>query len=94
MARLGLPKLSFHDLRHSYATYSLAQGIDHKTLQENLGHASAAFTLQEYPHSTMEMKKRSAEKIGTFLSEKLDPPCSAAGDSTEVPIKNENNRRQ
>ncbi len=44
-AQMGLPALRFHDLRHSYAVLSIQAGDDIKTVQENLGHYSAAFTL-------------------------------------------------
>lgn len=45
---LGLPNTRFHDLRHSYAVASIRAGDDIKTVQENLGHATAAFTLDVY----------------------------------------------
>lgn len=81
--QLGLPNLSFHDLRHSYATYALAHGIDYKTLQVYLGHSNAAFTIQAYPQSTMEMKRRSAEIIGNLLSSKMKPGSLKPGNSDE-----------
>lgn len=40
----------FHDLRHSFASTSLENGDDAKTVQENLGHHSAAFTRKQYGH--------------------------------------------
>lgn len=49
-ASIGLPDLRFHDLRHSFAVLSLQIGDDIKTVQENLGHHSAAFTLDTYAH--------------------------------------------
>ena len=49
--RLGLPKrLTFHGLRHTHATWCLMNGIDVKTLQERLGHASPSITLNTYAH--------------------------------------------
>jgi integrase len=69
--KLGLPSLRFHDLRHSWATYALNHGTDIKTVQEILGHADAAFTMQTYTHSTMTMKKDSANKMNDFLSDKV-----------------------
>ncbi|QWT18114.1 site-specific integrase [Collinsella sp. zg1085] len=49
--RLGLPQsLSFHSLRHTHATWCLANGVDIKTLSERLGHADVATTLRIYAH--------------------------------------------
>ena len=41
----GLEGVRFHDTRHTYAVNSIRAGDDIKTIQGNLGHASAAFTL-------------------------------------------------
>ena len=51
MKKLGKPNLRFHDLRHTYAVNSLRAGDDIKTVQENLGHATASFTLSTYAPS-------------------------------------------
>lgn len=59
--------LRFHDLRHTFATLSLQHGVDIKTLQGDLGHHSAAFTLDQYSHVTMEMKQAAANKRSEFL---------------------------
>ena len=77
-AGMGVPKLRFHDLRHSYAVLSLQSGCDIKTVQENLGHYAAAFTLDTYAHVTEQMRRDGAEKINRFL-EKIDPK-SPSGD--------------
>lgn len=48
---LGLPKgMTFHGLRHTHATWCLANGVDLKTLSERLGHADEATTLRIYAH--------------------------------------------
>ena len=44
----GLPHIRFHDLRHTFATYALASGVDAKTLSGILGHTNASFTLDTY----------------------------------------------
>lgn len=64
---IGMPKLRVHDLRHSYAVNSLRAGDDIKTVQENLGHATASFTLSTYAHATPGMKRESASRMGKFL---------------------------
>ena len=67
MKKLGKPNLRFHDLRHTYAVNSLRAGDDIKTVQENLGHATASFTLSTYAHATPGMKKESAKRMTEFI---------------------------
>ena len=63
MAKIGTPQTRFHDLRHTYSVMSLRNGDDIKTLQENLGHATAAFTLDVYGHATDQMKAESSNRM-------------------------------
>lgn len=63
----GFPSARFHDLRHSYAVASLQSGDDIKTVQENLGHHTAAFTLDVYGHVTEQMKRNSADRMQRFI---------------------------
>ena len=67
VTELGIPQARFHDLRHSYAVASLRSGDDVKTVQENLGHATAAFTLDTYGHVTEQMKTESANRMEAFI---------------------------
>lgn len=64
---LGYENARFHDLRHSYAVASIKSGDDIKTVQENLGHATAAFTLDVYGHVTEQMKRESAARMERFI---------------------------
>ena len=48
LKRAGLPKVRFHDLRHTFATMALQNGVDIKTVSGMLGHFSAGFTLDTY----------------------------------------------
>ena len=61
--KIGSPSTRFHDLRHTYAVLAIKSGDDIKTVQENLGHATAAFTLDVYGHVTAQMKKDSADRM-------------------------------
>ena len=67
VSSIGRPDARFHDLRHSYAVASLRSGDDIKTVQGNLGHATAAFTLDVYGHVTDQMKKESASRMEQFI---------------------------
>lgn len=67
VAGIGCPKARFHDLRHTYAVAAIQSGDDIKTVQENLGHATAAFTLDVYGHVTEHMKKESANRMENFI---------------------------
>ena len=67
VSELGMPTVRFHDLRHSYAVVSLKSGNDVKTVQDNLGHATASFTLDTYGHVTEKMKKDSADRMQAFI---------------------------
>lgn len=66
-AEIGLPDARFHDLRHSYAVAALQAGDDVKTVQGNLGHHTAPFTLDVYEHITEKMKQQSADRMEAFI---------------------------
>lgn len=66
-------RISFHDLRHTFATLAIQNGVDPKTLSSMLGHYSAAFTLDTYTHVTHHMQRAAAEKIGDFMEETMIP---------------------
>ena len=66
-AAIGRPDARFHDLRHSYAVAAIRSGDDIKTVQGNLGHATAAFTLDVYGHVTDQMKQASADRMEAFI---------------------------
>lgn len=66
--KLGVSKLSFHALRHTFATRALESGMDVKTLSEVLGHKSATVTLNRYAHSMMEHKQSVMDRFGMLLT--------------------------
>lgn len=68
-ASIGCPQARFHDLRHSYAVASIRSGDDIKTVQGNLGHATASFTLDVYGHVTEQMKQASAERMEAYIQQ-------------------------
>lgn len=68
VASIGQPNARFHDLRHTYAVNSIRAGDDIKTVQMNLGHHTAAFTLDQYVHVTEQMNKESADRMQQFIN--------------------------
>lgn len=62
LKRAGLPKVRFHDLRHTFATLALQNGVDIKTVSGMLGHFSAGFTLDTYAHVTTSAKREAAKR--------------------------------
>ena len=68
LARAGIPKVRFHDLRHTFATIALQNGVDIKTVSGMLGHFSAGFTLDTYAHVTTSAQKEAAETMSQVLS--------------------------
>ena len=68
LKRAGLSRVRFHDLRHTFATLALQNGVDIKTVSGMLGHHSAGFTLDTYTHVTTSAKKEAANTMGSILS--------------------------
>lgn len=68
LERAGLPELRFHDLRHTFATLALQNGVDIKTVSGMLGHFSAGFTLDTYAHVTTAAQRQAADTMGDVLA--------------------------
>ena len=68
LERAGLERVRFHDLRHTFATIALQNGVDIKTVSSMLGHFSAGFTLDTYAHVTTTAQKDAADKMGAILA--------------------------
>lgn len=71
-AAAGITNARVHDLRHTNATLALVNGDDVKTVQANMGHATAAFTLQRYVHATEQMKRDSANRMQQFFETSIE----------------------
>lgn len=65
--QIGAPDSRVHDLRHTFAVLSLQNGDSVKTVQGNLGHATAAFTLDVYGHVSERMKEDSAARMEGYI---------------------------
>jgi integrase len=78
MAGTALPKVRFHDLRHSHATHLLASGVHPKIAQERLGHATVAVTLDLYSHVLPGMQADAASRVDEALRQALERHRSLA----------------
>jgi integrase len=67
LARAELPNIRFHDLRHTFATLMLQNGEHPKVVQEMLGHASIAITMDTYSHVLPNMQQDAVSRLGALL---------------------------
>jgi integrase len=72
LARAGLPRIRFHDLRHTAATLMLANGVHPKIVSEMLGHSTTAITLDLYSHVSPHMQQTAAATIDLALTHGLN----------------------
>jgi integrase len=78
-AAADLPRVRFHDLRHSHATHLLASGIHPKIAQERLGHSSVGITLDLYSHVLPGMQEDAAAKVDAGLRSAIEKAAKAKG---------------
>jgi integrase len=77
---LSLEGVRFHDLRHSYATLLLEQGVEVRAVQEALGHTQATTTMNVYAHVTERMREHRAEALDSAFA----APPEHLGSTLEV----------
>jgi integrase len=70
LEQAGLPGIRLYDLRHTGATLALSAGVPPKVVSEQLGHASAAFTLDIYSHVLPHMQEEAALKVEAVLTKR------------------------
>lgn len=63
---LELPHLTFHALRHTFATRCIECGCDYKSLSELLGHSNVSITMNIYVHPQMELKRKCVEMLSDY----------------------------
>jgi integrase len=68
----ALPRVRFHDLRHSHATHLLAAGVHPKVAQERLGHSTVGVTLDLYSHVMPGMQEDAAARVDAAIRSALD----------------------
>lgn len=62
-----VPRIRLHDLRHTWATLALTQGVHPKVVQERLNHANIGITLDLYSHTTVGMDRAAADQVAGLL---------------------------
>ena len=67
VAKMELPRIRLHDLRHTHATIALSAGIPPKVISERLGHENPAFTLKQYAHVIPGMQADAAAQIANLV---------------------------
>jgi integrase len=77
----GVPRIRFHDLRHTSATLLLAQDIHPKIVQERLGHADIGMTLNRYSHVTPSMQREAADALDKAIQDAEVAVAVSEGDA-------------
>lgn len=67
----GIEHIRLHDLRHTFATTALQNGVDIKTVSGMLGHFDAGFTLRTYTHATNRMQEQAAATMGSIMAQHI-----------------------
>ncbi|TIT57796.1 MAG: site-specific integrase, partial [Mesorhizobium sp.] len=67
MGKTALPRIRFHDLRHTHATQMLSAGVHPKVASERLGHSTIGITLDLYSHVMPGMQADAAEQVDAAL---------------------------
>ena len=79
--RSGLPRLRFHDLRHTHATLLLKAGVPIKVVSARLGHSTPGFTMATYQHVIPGMQREAAQVFASILEGCPKPPGLLPGKS-------------
>ncbi len=69
LAKAGVPKIRFHDLRHSAASLLLSMGTHPKIVQELLGHSNISMTLDTYSHTIPSLQADAMSRLNTLLTQ-------------------------
>jgi integrase len=69
LAKAGLPRIRFHDLRHTAASLLLGQGVHPKIVQELLGHSAIGVTMDIYSHALPTMQEEAVNRLGDLFKQ-------------------------
>jgi integrase len=68
--KAGLPRMRFHDLRHSCASLLLVQGVPARVVMETLGHSNISITMDTYTHVLPELQRQAADAMDRALGDR------------------------
>jgi len=71
LARAGLPRQRFHDLRHACASLLLAQGVAPRVVMETLGHSQISLTMNTYSHVVPSLGRAAADRMDELLGRRM-----------------------
>ena len=91
LEKAGLPPLTFHKLRHTFATFQLAAGERPKVVQEILGHSSTKTTMDTYSHVIPGMQEEAAGRLQRLL---FGPTPIALPQKTKTPVRTMRNGKK
>lgn len=77
VAKLQIPRIRLHDLRHTHATIGLAAGVPPKVMSDRLGHSTVAFTQDVYMHAIPRLEDEAAEQMADLIFGATDPEPAA-----------------
>ena len=86
LERANCKRVRFHDLRHTFATMALENGMDIKTLSSVIGHKSSATTLDIYAHTTDAMQHNAAANIERGIGGNEVVPEEVSNEKAELPM--------
>ena len=69
LTEAGLPSIRFHDLRHTFATTALQNGVHVRTVSSMPGHYDTGFALRTYPHTAKQKQDEAAQTMGAFMEQ-------------------------
>lgn len=76
----GVPRLRFHDLRHTAASLMVRRGVSAKLVSDRLGHADVAFTLRVYTHLYDDQRREAALPLDQLLAGPVKESAEPSGD--------------
>lgn len=83
VAKVDIPEISLHDLRHTPATLLLKAGVHVKVVSERLGHANVAFTMNLYQHVLPGMQAEAADTFSLLINTQRRPTGAATSSNGE-----------
>jgi integrase len=81
----GVPRIRFHDLRHTHATLALQAGVPAKVISERLGHHTPEFTMQQYAHVLPGMQAEAAALVAELVAKSAAPARANSNPDTAEP---------